>query len=104
MDHVELLRHLISDASDGVSVVSLMARAHLDHLQTTTVLRDLESAGVASWSDGRVQYRPSAANERAIGMLLEAYNARPVTLVRAIYARQRPRPSLRDVLDVPGDE
>ena len=38
-------------------------------------------------ADGKILYRPdSPAVESAVGLLLRAYNERPVTLIRTVYA------------------
>ncbi|HJR36484.1 MAG TPA: hypothetical protein VJ817_16120 [Gemmatimonadales bacterium] len=48
----------------------------------------LRTQGILSETpEGRIQYRPnSPAVESAIGLLLRAYNERPVTLIRTVYA------------------
>lgn len=41
----------------------------------------------AETPDGKILYRPdSPAVESAVGLLLQAYNERPVTLIRTVYA------------------
>lgn len=48
----------------------------------------LRTQGILSETpEGRILYRPnSPAVESAIGLLLRAYNERPVTLIRTVYA------------------
>ena len=48
----------------------------------------LRAQGIfAETPDGRIRYRPdSPAMESAVGLLLRAYNERPVTLIRTVYA------------------
>ena len=48
----------------------------------------LRAQGILSETpDGRILYRPvSPAAENAIDLLLRAYNERPVTLIRTVYA------------------
>ena len=59
---------------------------------TEPVLREFlalfRTQGILSQTpDGRILYRPdSPAVESAIGLLLRAYNERPVTLIRTVYA------------------
>jgi len=59
---------------------------------TETVVREslalLRTQGILSETpEGRILYRPdSPVLERAIGLLLRAYNERPVTLIRTVYA------------------
>ena len=58
---------------------------------TEPVLREalvlLRSQGILSETPDGILYRPdSPALESAIGLLLRAYNERPVTLIRTVYA------------------
>ena len=48
----------------------------------------LRTQGILSQSpEGEILYRPnSPALERALGLLVRAYNERPVTLIRTVYA------------------
>lgn len=48
----------------------------------------LRTQGILSESpEGNILYRPdSPALERALGLLVRAYNERPVTLIRTVYA------------------
>lgn len=48
----------------------------------------LRAQGILSVTpEGNILYRPdSPAVERALGLLLQAYNERPVTLIRTVYA------------------
>jgi hypothetical protein len=96
MDHVELLLKLHESVGAHLSVDDLVALGHIDRAAVIRILRDLEAAHVVLESDGAYRYAPSPGDADAVRSLMDMYNSRPVTLVRAIYARPTPVKSFAD--------
>jgi hypothetical protein len=90
MAHVEALLLLRGRAPAPVSVTELSADAQMPApAQTRRCLEDLVAAGLLERVDAdRYRYAPRRDEERnAVDALAAMYNEKPVTLVRALYAR-----------------
>jgi hypothetical protein len=88
MEHVDALLVLHRDAERRWTVAELTAELHATQASVARTLRDLASSGLVGDAGNTFQYAPaSPALRHATELLLAAYNARPVTLVRAIYDR-----------------
>lgn len=93
MDHVELLVLLAESESEpeAWTVGRIADRIHSTVSDTTTRLTELESfdmiSRVPSPGGTTYKYAPTPALRAAITELIAMYHQRPVTLVRAIYAR-----------------
>ena len=90
MAHVEALLLLRRRAPVAVSVADLAADAQLPTpVQTRRCLDDLVGAGLLERVEAdRYRYAPRRDEERnAVDALAAMYNEKPVTLVRAVYAR-----------------
>ena len=85
MDHVELLFR-ISQAAE-VTTEGLARDAHLEPSRVAKVLRDLEQAQLITGEAGSHRVTRNPRNRAAIADFAATYNARPVTLIRAVYAR-----------------
>jgi|SRR5581483_9445127 len=94
MDHVEVLFRI---CREGEATAEWLARdAHIEATRVARVLRDLEDAKLVT-SDGpsyRVTQNPR--DRAAVETFAATYNARPVTLIRAVYARPSPVRSFAD--------
>ena len=87
VDHVTVLVAL-HDASAMAHTAESMARtARLSKLQAAVVLDQLKEAGFASQSASGYTYSLERHDPLAVDELAQMYNTRPVTLIRAIYAR-----------------
>lgn len=90
MAHVEALLLLRGRAPAAVSVTELAADAQMPApAQTRRCLDDLVAAGLLERIEAdRYRYAPRRDEERkAVDALAAMYNEKPVTLVRAVYAR-----------------
>jgi hypothetical protein len=87
VDHIEVLMQFHATPHQPATVESLVAGGHVDRVGVIRVLRDLESAAVVRESDGTYRYAPSTRDAHAVDALFEMYRTRPVTLIRAVYAR-----------------
>ncbi|MGH9884368.1 MAG: MarR family transcriptional regulator [bacterium] len=87
MDHVDVLLHLHAAPSRPVTVKDLVVAGHVDPTGVVRALRDFVAAGVVADAGGVFHYSPSARDANAVAALLEMYRTRPVTLIRAVYAR-----------------
>jgi DNA-binding transcriptional ArsR family regulator len=91
IDALELLMQVVRQPDVPRSVRELITALRPAGV-TEPVVREslalLRIQGILSETpEGRILYRPdSPALERAIGLLLRAYNERPVTLIRTVYA------------------
>jgi DNA-binding transcriptional ArsR family regulator len=91
IDALELLMQVVRQPDVPRSVRELITALRPAGV-TETVVREslalLRTQGILSETpEGRILYRPdSPVLERAIGLLLRAYNERPVTLIRTVYA------------------
>lgn len=108
-DHVEVLLRLAAEPDRRFTSDALLAELRVSRLVLETCLADLESAGLVGRdpSDGMWRYSPRFdALREGVKELAVAYNERPVTLVRAIYARPAtPIQSFADAFRIrkPGD-
>lgn len=85
MDHVEVLFRI---SRGGEATAEWLAQdAHIAPAQVATVLRDLEQARLIVNEEGTYRVTRNARDRAAIDEFATAYNARPVTLIRAVYAR-----------------
>jgi DNA-binding transcriptional ArsR family regulator len=91
IDALELLMQVVRQPDVPRSVLELITALRPAGV-TEPVVREslalLRTLGILSETpEGRILYRPdSPVLERAIGLLLRAYNERPVTLIRTVYA------------------
>jgi hypothetical protein len=86
MDHVELLLLLRSEFDAEHEPATLAGRARMSEATAQRVVDDLIASGLAERSlSGGI--KRTAHDEEAVAALAEAYHYRPVTLVRAVYAR-----------------
>jgi hypothetical protein len=104
MDHVEVLRAMRARAGADLSVDEIAAAVRLDRAILMRVLRDLEAAGAIREGQGAYRYDAVLREDAAIGELIEMYDTRPVTLVRAIYARPTPLKSFADAFRLRKDD
>lgn len=94
MDHVEVLFR-IAEQGDA-SAESLARHAHIEPSQLAKVLEDLKRAKLIA-NDGASYFVTQSPRDRAaVEELAAAYNARPMTLIRAVYARRSPLRSFAD--------
>jgi hypothetical protein len=87
IDHVEVLLLLHREASHPLTTHEIATRLHLTDDVADAIVAELAAGGLIAATETGHRYHASAADEPAIAALADAYNARPVTLVRAIYAR-----------------
>lgn len=94
MDHVEVLFRI--SRSGNATAEWLAADAHIDASRVEKVLRDLEHARLITNDNGTYRVTQEPRERAAVEEFAAAYNARPVTLIRAIYARTSPLRSFAD--------
>jgi hypothetical protein len=94
MDHVEILFRI--SRTGEASAAWLAADAHVEPSQVEKVLRDLEHAKLIKNDEGTYRVTRSPRERAAVDEFAAAYNARPVTLIRAVYARPSPLRSFAD--------
>ena len=86
---------LLERPAQATTVSQLLARMRSSFLTEADVRRHLnafEACGLAAERDGRYSRAPADAQmEAALDALVKLYNERPVTLIRAIYARGEER-------------
>ena len=87
MDHVALLLALRDGPEGAQTAASLAAAARLDGAVTDRALRDLVASRLAARDAEGFHYAPAADIRDAAEELIAMYHSKPVTLVRAIYAR-----------------
>ena len=78
--------------------------AHIDRAQVASVLRDLANAKLIVAHDGLYRLTTNPRDRAAIEQFAETYNARPVTLIRAVYARPSPLRSFADAFRLRREE
>jgi transcription initiation factor IIE alpha subunit len=100
MDHVEVLFRIARQGE--VNAEWLAEDAHIERAQVTRVLRDLEKDKLITSHEG--QYRVAAGEQAAIEQFAETHNTRPVTLIRAVYARPTPLRSFADAFRIRREE
>jgi DNA-binding IclR family transcriptional regulator len=94
MDHLEVLFH-ISQQPEATAEL-LAEKAHIEPARLARVLRDLEHSKLIADEQGVYCITHNSRDRLAVELLAEAYNARPVTLIRAVYARPTPLRSFAD--------
>jgi hypothetical protein len=88
MEHVDVLLVLHRAPERHWSAAGLAGELHSNVASVTRTLRDLATSGLVAEGGDGFHFAPASPGlRRATELLLEAYNARPVTLVRAIYDR-----------------
>jgi hypothetical protein len=98
MDHVDVLFHLTRGASTRSELAA--STKFTEQLVELLVAR-LITAGLVVRRNDRLDITESERDRKAIGALLDIYNARPVTLVRAIYARELLSRTVADAINPP---
>jgi len=98
MDHVEVLFRLHRD--QVATPEHIAADAHIDAAIVMRVLRDLADAGIVVETDGQYRVTDAARDRSAVEALVEMYNTRPVTLIRAVYARVSPVKTFADAFRI----
>lgn len=88
MDHVEILFRVSRRPDTDAEWLS--RDAHMESRVVANVLHDLVEAGLLIERNGAYSVTENQRDRAAVNAFAEAYNARPVTLVRAIYARSSP--------------
>jgi hypothetical protein len=102
MDHVELLFRI---ARRGEATAEWLGNdAHVDRSQVARVLHDLEHAKLIVGNAGTYRVTPNPRDRAAVDAFAETYNARPVTLIRAVYARPSPLRSFADAFRLRREE
>ncbi len=96
MDHVEVLIRLYRSPDEPIAAHRLAAEAHIQPAQLERVIHDLEREELIAGSDGLYHLAASPSDRAAVDRLGDMYNTRPVTLIRAIYARLSPVNSFAD--------
>ena len=98
MDHVEVLFQL-AQAKDA-TLERLVETVHITATQLAKVLLDLEQARVITKDGASYRVTQNSGDRAAIDAFVTAYNTRPVTLIRAVYARPSPVRSFADAFRV----
>ena len=94
MDHVEVLFRI---GRIGDTTAAWLAEdAHIERSQVNRVLKDLERQKLIVSREGQVRLAAGPRERAAVALFVETYNARPVTLIRAVYARPTPLRSFAD--------
>ena len=101
MDHVEALLLLHAQSGHELTVADVVERVRLDPGTAERVLSSLADGGLAAKTDRGFRFAASRDDEGAVRNLDHAYHVRPVTLVKAIYARRVSATSFSDVLRTP---
>jgi hypothetical protein len=96
MDHVEALLFLLRDREAHRRVEAVATAARLERSVAERVLSDLVGAGLAQRTEQGFRYHADPSDREAVEALKLMYDTRPVTLVRAIYARPTPVKSFAD--------
>jgi hypothetical protein len=96
MDHVDLLRVLSAEPITPVDAETLATAVRIDRRVAGAALQDLVAASLVNERDGAFVFAASPRDREAVAALVQAYNTRPVTLIRAIYARPKPIKAFAD--------
>jgi hypothetical protein len=102
MDHVEILYRLSRGAQADADW--LARDTHVDPARTNRVLRDLERAKLVLNADGVYRLTQSPRDQAVVAAFATAYEARPVTLIRAVYGRTSPVQLFADAFRLRRDE
>ena len=98
MDHVDVLFHLAAGACTRAQLAA--ATKFTEQLVELLVAR-LITAGLVVRRHDALAITESEPDRKAVSALLDIYNARPVTLVRAIYARELLSRTVTDAINPP---
>jgi hypothetical protein len=94
MDHVEILFRVCRESP--LRADSLAQTVHIEPGRVAAVLRDLQRAHLITNDDGRCRITQSARDRAAVEQFAEAFNARPIALIRAMQERSSPLRSFAD--------
>lgn len=94
MDHVEVLFRVCRESP--LRAESLAQAAHIEPGRIAAVLRDLQRAHLITNDEGLYRITQSARDRAAVEQFAEAYNARPIALIRAMQERSSPLRSFAD--------
>jgi hypothetical protein len=90
VDAAELLLHLARDPGRDYDVQALIADLRPTAISDVTARRHLglfAERGLVESAGGRYRYNPASSEvDKCVQALMRVYNARPVTMVRTIYA------------------
>jgi hypothetical protein len=98
MDHVDVLFHLAHGASTRAQLAS--STKFTEPLVELLVAR-LITSGLVTRHHDVLAITATERDRKAVGALLEIYDARPATLVRAIYARELLSRTVADAINPP---
>ncbi len=87
MNHVDVLLYLWSAPHRAMTIGDVAAGGKVLEATARAVLQDLQSAGLVREMNGCFLYAASGGDADAVDALARMYQTRPVTLVRAVYAR-----------------
>lgn len=87
MDHVEVLLTLHNRPASDCDQRALVEATRIAPAIVQRVLDDLVAAGLVSRDEKGYRFSASSQDRAAVVELAALYHSRPVTLVRAIYAR-----------------
>jgi predicted transcriptional regulator len=110
MDHVTVLLFLWQAAPATQAPSAIAAALQLDHQTVSRALRDLTVGNLvrneSRTPDGPFVFAPASSRvNETVRELDDAYNRRPVTLIRALYARPpRPVQSFADAFRLHDDD
>jgi hypothetical protein len=100
MEHVELLRLFVAAPDTAFTIDMLAGALRVSPHIVRDAVHELAEAKLISESDGKYVYAASPSDREAVVALVQAYNTRPVTLVRAIYARPKPVKAFADAFRI----
>lgn len=103
MDHVEIVLYL-HRAAEPRSITAIASETRLSEPRTKAVVHQLVGAGLIVASGAQFAWTHSSEVEGVVGELADAYNSRPVALVRAIYSRPTAIQSLADAFRLRRDK
>jgi hypothetical protein len=90
MDHVEVIIRLHAVSTCPVTVDGIVGTSQMTATSAARVLSELEAAGIARRAQDGYYYDADTRERAAIDQLVEMYNIKPVTLIRAVYSRPNP--------------
>jgi transcription initiation factor IIE alpha subunit len=102
MDHVEVLFRLGREGE--VTFERLSKEVHVAPAQLQKALRDLEDAKLITSDGATYRVTQSARDREAVESFVTTYNTRPVTLIRAVYARPSPLRTFADAFRLRREE
>jgi hypothetical protein len=102
MDHVEVLFRV---CRYGPVTAEWLARdAHIERAVVDRVLRNLEHARLVIADGAAFSVTSNPRGRAAVEQFAEMYNSRPVTLIRAVYARPSAARSFADAFRIRRDD